>query len=121
MPSDHGKFKLNIDAASFAEICCFGIAIIHDHIGRVVFTGCVKILGLFDPLTVELLAIREGLVLVSNFGLQIQILESDSSNAVSLVNYATDGLTAMDLITEDIKCIMSIKVWYMQLHSQKWK
>ncbi|PON53980.1 Ribonuclease H-like domain containing protein [Parasponia andersonii] len=109
MPLDHGKFKLNIDAASFAEICCFGIgAIVRDHIGRVVFTGCVKILGLFDPLTVELLAMREGLVLVSNFRLQIQMLENDSSNVVSLVNSAIDSLTTIDLITRDIKSIMSI-------------
>ncbi|PON87133.1 Ribonuclease H-like domain containing protein [Trema orientale] len=100
MPLDHGKFKLNVDAASFAEMCCTGIgAIVRDHTGRVVFAGCVKIPGLFDPLTAELLAMREGLVLVSYFGLQIQMLKSDSSNAVLLVNSAIDGLTAMDLIT----------------------
>ncbi|POO01890.1 hypothetical protein TorRG33x02_021820 [Trema orientale] len=109
MPPDHEKFKLNVNAASFAEMCCTSIrAIVRDHIRRVVFTYCVKILSLFDPLIAVLLAMRKGLVLVSNFGLQIQMLESDSSNAVSLVNSATDGLTAMDLITGDIKSVMSI-------------
>ncbi|PON73861.1 hypothetical protein PanWU01x14_054110 [Parasponia andersonii] len=83
-------------------------AIIHDHIGRVVFAGCMKIQSLFGPLTMELLAIREGTVLVSHFGLQIQMLKSDSSNVLLLVNSATDGLTTMDLITGPIKSVMSI-------------
>ncbi|PON84640.1 Ribonuclease H-like domain containing protein [Trema orientale] len=93
----------------FTEMGYTGIGgIVRDYTGKVVFAGSVKILGSFDPLTAELLALREGLVLVSNFGLQIHVLESDSSNAISLMNSATNGLAAMDIIAGYIKSLMSI-------------
>ncbi|PON48917.1 Ribonuclease H-like domain containing protein [Trema orientale] len=67
-----GRLKLNVDVACFFDQGFIGIgAIIRDATGIVCAAMSKRINGLFESLTAELLALREGIRFI------IQVIESD--------------------------------------------
>ncbi|PON68055.1 hypothetical protein PanWU01x14_098590 [Parasponia andersonii] len=80
-----GELKLNVDTASFDGYDFIGISgIIWDHIGSirdhtttVRATLTYKLARRFDPLTAELLAIREGVMFTQEARLAVDMTESD--------------------------------------------
>ncbi|PON72077.1 Ribonuclease H-like domain containing protein [Parasponia andersonii] len=75
--------KLNVDAACFFNKDFIGIgAIIRDATGIICAAMSKPINGLFEPLTAELLALREGIRFLLHKEFVIQFVESDSQLAI---------------------------------------
>lgn len=105
---DEGALKLNVDATLFNELSFMGVGIIiRNDRGVVLATQSIKIIGKFNPLTVELCAIRAGLVFPSKMGICVKFVENDSINAVAIVNSPSD-LSSIDLIVSNIRSLLRL-------------
>ncbi|PON76480.1 Ribonuclease H-like domain containing protein [Parasponia andersonii] len=81
-----GELKLNVDVACFPDGGYTRInGIIRDHSSLVRAAFSRRLVGCYDPLVAELLAIKTGLKFAKALGVLINILESDCNNAVNMI------------------------------------
>ncbi|KAK3183029.1 hypothetical protein Dsin_030315 [Dipteronia sinensis] len=105
-PPPRGSLKLNTDAAVKHHSNFIGVgATIRDGDGKVIAALSKPISGIFTAEMGELLAVREGLLLVKFLKLSIQWVEVDASNVDFVVN-STDFLGGFaGCVIEDIKAL----------------
>ncbi|PON41994.1 hypothetical protein PanWU01x14_285260 [Parasponia andersonii] len=63
--------------------------------------------GFFDPMTAQCLAIREGLSFALSSGLRVQIIQTDSSNAVKEM-LKEEVWSSLGLIIGDIRWLIML-------------
>ncbi|PON39862.1 hypothetical protein PanWU01x14_302130 [Parasponia andersonii] len=76
-------------------------------IGTVLGAKSMRLPGLFNPLTAELCAIREGLLFARKHDFIVKIIESDSTNTVVMTN-SNSGLSLNNSIATDIITLMRL-------------
>ncbi|PON80611.1 hypothetical protein PanWU01x14_001670 [Parasponia andersonii] len=89
----------------FEEMGYTGIGgIVRDYTGKVVFASSVKIPGSFDPLTMDLLALRDGLLFVPRSGNKATRKLAELSSAFSTLMYWHGELPRClcDVVAKDI-------------------
>ncbi|KAL5794875.1 hypothetical protein ACOSP7_003469 [Xanthoceras sorbifolium] len=85
-PPPAGSLKLNTDAAVKPGCSVMGSgAVVRDSQGKVVAASAKPLLGFFPAKLGELLALREGLLLVKEFNLIIEWVKLDAVNVVARV------------------------------------
>ncbi|KAK1570654.1 hypothetical protein Q3G72_005284 [Acer saccharum] len=83
-----GTLKLNTDAAFISNLSFFGLrAAIRDSEGKVLVALSKPFMGVFSMESKKVLALREGLVLAKQLGLQISWVEVDATNVATRVNF----------------------------------
>ncbi|KAL5754526.1 hypothetical protein ACOSP7_022746 [Xanthoceras sorbifolium] len=104
-----GMLKLNTDVAVKPGNDCVGVgAVIRDSSGLVVAAVSKTLLGCFSAETGEMLALREGLLLARNLGLNVQLIEVDACNVVSSVLGSDSCCGENGLIVLDIKALLKV-------------
>ncbi|KAK2664760.1 hypothetical protein Ddye_003334 [Dipteronia dyeriana] len=89
-PSDEGAWKINIDAATWYNKRIVGLGImIRDKDGMDKVTASLKLQAMYDLLVAEALAIWKEMQLVVDSGLVPFLVESDSLQAIKLINSRT--------------------------------
>ncbi|PON77623.1 hypothetical protein TorRG33x02_239930 [Trema orientale] len=76
-------------------------------IGTVLGARSMRLPGLFNPLTAELCAIREGLLFARKHDFIVKIIEIDSTNTVVMIN-SSSGFSLNDSIATDIITLMRL-------------
>ena len=85
--------KLNVDAAlSKNSRMASVVAVARDGAGRFLGASAVVMLGISDPETMEVLALREGLALANDLSLSRLRMASDCANAVRGMADSTSGV-----------------------------
>ena len=83
IPPPGGMSKLNVDAALSKNSRMASVAAVaRDGAGRFLGASAVVMLGISDPETMEVLALREGLALANDLSLSRVRMTSDCANAV---------------------------------------
>ncbi|KAL5819206.1 hypothetical protein ACOSQ4_023048 [Xanthoceras sorbifolium] len=104
-----GMLKLNTDVAVKPGNDCVGVgAVIRDSSRLVVAAVSKTLLGCFSAETSEMLALREGLLLARNLGLNVQLIEVDACNVVSSVLGSDSCCGENGLIVLDIKALLKV-------------
>ncbi|GAB2255275.1 hypothetical protein Droror1_Dr00009053 [Drosera rotundifolia] len=95
-----GKMKGNVDvSARLPDTMSLGV-IVRDHVGSIrLAAGGWNICQSLDPLTGELLAIRQGLQFAKEDGFTKIVLESDCKAAIDLLKRRGDVLSVQGRIT----------------------
>ncbi|KAL5759510.1 hypothetical protein ACOSQ2_018348 [Xanthoceras sorbifolium] len=107
-PFPFGSLKLNSDVAVRVDSGLVGVgAVIRGVSGDIVAAVSKKFPGFFSAEVGELIALREGLLLVKSLGLKICVAEVDASNVASMVNEAGSSLGDASFIVEEIKVLCS--------------
>ena len=102
IPSPHGVAKINVDAAlSKSSNLAATAAVARDEAG--VFLGALAVVtqGITDPVTMEVLAFREGLALANDLALHRVRMASDCADAMRSI--AQDMRGAYSQIIQEIK------------------
>ncbi|KAH7575832.1 hypothetical protein JRO89_XS02G0228900 [Xanthoceras sorbifolium] len=100
--------QLNSDVAVRVDSGLVGVgAVIRGVSGDIVAAVSKKFPGFFSAEVGELIALREGLLLVKSLGLKICVAEVDASNVASMVNEAGSSLGDASFIVEEIKVLCS--------------
>ncbi|PON42288.1 Ribonuclease H-like domain containing protein [Trema orientale] len=81
-------------------------AIIRDSQAASVRAKSKVILGYFDPLAAELLAICEGLLFAKGCGIRVSVVEYDCYNVVQSINFGV-GLSSNDLVVWNVISYLS--------------
>jgi ribonuclease HI len=87
-PPDRGEAKLNTDGAYTGAGAGAGM-VLRDHQGEVIFTACRNLEYCRDATEAELVAIEEGLKLSLHWTDLRLVIETDSAEAIALINDST--------------------------------
>ncbi|PON39197.1 hypothetical protein PanWU01x14_307080, partial [Parasponia andersonii] len=86
-----------MDTTCFGNTGFIGFGgIIRDYNGLVKAAFCQKLSGTHEPLVAKLLAIRTGLLFAIEYGLIIDITESGSCSAITLIQFSSGRETGGD-------------------------
>lgn len=106
-----GFLKVNADASVIQGFPRVGIGVVaRDEFGVVIQSLFSSVDGIFSVHVAELLAAREGMILVSNLFWKHVILESDASNVVNSLNSISQP-------ADDEPIVSSIRLWGMKFCS----
>ena len=101
MPDDW--VRMTVDEATKLQTRVGGSgAVIRDAHGGFVAAMACSLPNVFSALQAELEAIKHGVELAQQLGFQNVLVESDSSQAVSIINSCVDRASTMDLLAGDI-------------------
>ncbi|KAL5780264.1 hypothetical protein ACOSQ2_011001 [Xanthoceras sorbifolium] len=109
-----GSIKLNCDAAVRANRFCIreGV-VVRNYSGQVVVTSSKILSCSFSPELGEFLALRDGLALAIQHGLNIAWCESDATNVVAAVNGVSDSFCEAGPVISDIKAFCNCWHFFM--------
>ena len=106
-PPPVGKVKVNVDGSVFLNLRQSGVgAVIRDSGGNWL-VGCSGRVDAEDITFVELLAIREGLLLAWKFGFRRVVCESDSLEAVDFIQISVVRSHNLDALLHDIRDLLA--------------
>ncbi|PON87286.1 Ribonuclease H-like domain containing protein [Trema orientale] len=96
-----GSLKLNVDAAVIKDSGVIGVGgAIRDLEGLVLACWSLQLVGYFDIVTSELLAIREGVRLAVEFGCPLASIESDSLSAVQAISSPSPCFAGASIVND---------------------
>ncbi|CAM0946471.1 unnamed protein product [Alopecurus aequalis] len=102
-----GWVKLNVDGAFKEEIGNGGAGmVLRDVEGKIIFSACRHLFACGSALEAELGAMMEGIALAQERTSLPIVVESDSSEAVRLVNQSEEDRSAMALLVQEIKRLL---------------
>ncbi|KAK9282161.1 hypothetical protein L1049_005073 [Liquidambar formosana] len=119
VPPMTGRFKINIDAALFAEISSVGFGVVvRNHEGQVIAEASKKQDCLFTPCQVEALAIRFAVEFAEDLGLRDVDLEGDNLEVMTalasgIVPHTAIGLLIEDALVEARSCFVSCQFMHV--------
>lgn len=94
-----GSFKLNTDASVWAGCGFMGLGgVVHDSEGMVIASRALRRDAGWSADVAELMAIKEGLLLVNKLGLCVKFVESDAFVVVRETNVASPFLLVLVLL-----------------------
>lgn len=104
-----GQLKLNTDAAVFPSLGKTGFGfVLRDHEQCIMECCAGAYEGLLDPLSAELIGIKEALAWLHDNNLDNVIVETDSQLASLTVNHRSSFACTSSLIVEDIISSLSV-------------
>ena len=111
-PPPASKFKLNFDAAIFADLGCSGVGvIIRNEKGEVMGTMTAKGPGVTDSMEVEALACRRALEFAVDIGITELVIEGDCAQVISTITSNQFSLSQLGHVFEDIQVLISSLRW----------
>ena len=103
-PPDQDSVKINVDAAFYRDAAVGAAgAIIRDHLGAMIRSQALWYEHAMDPLVLEAKALRDGVQLACNLGLQKVQLETDSLGLVNLWNGTGQNRSIISAICQEVK------------------